>query len=127
MTKGIERLVRERAGGRCEYCRLSEAIAPVAHVVDHVRARQHHGLTELPNLALACVFCNRFKGPNLSGVDPKSDAITRLYDPRVDVWEEHFAMIAGRVVGVTSIGRATVDVLQMNDGLRVALRLTLQT
>jgi hypothetical protein len=127
MNQGLERLVRERAGGRCEYCRLSEAISPVAHVVDHVRARQHHGPTEPANLALACVFCNRFKGPNLSGIDPKSDEITRLFDPRADVWDAHFSMIAGRIVGVTPIGRATVDVLQMNDSLRVAVRQTLQT
>jgi 5-methylcytosine-specific restriction endonuclease McrA len=41
--------------------------------IDHIIARQHGSRTELDNLALACVHCNRFKGPNVAGLDPDTN------------------------------------------------------
>jgi len=74
---------------------------------------------------LACHRCNRFKGPNLTGVDPDSGQITRLFHPRHDSWDEHFRMERGLIIGLTEIGRTTVALLQMNspDRLRVRKRL----
>ena len=70
--------VRERAGGGCEYCRMPEAGAFFAHEPDHVIATQHRGQTELANLALACLQCKRFKGPNIASVDPETKRIVPL-------------------------------------------------
>lgn len=72
METAIQRAVRDRAKHRCEYCHFPEALAEVPFHCDHVIARQHGGPYELQNLALACCFCNRYKGPNLAGIDPES-------------------------------------------------------
>jgi len=85
MDKALEQLVRQRAGHRCEYCHLPEILSDLGHVVDHIRAQQHRGVTAPENLALACGRCNLSKGPNLTGVDPETDQITTLFNPRADV------------------------------------------
>ncbi len=64
METGLERFVWRRAKSLCEYCQLPQAFSPLPHAIDHIVARQHHGLTKSENLALACFFCNSYKGPN---------------------------------------------------------------
>ena len=44
--------VRERAGNRCEYCRLPQEFSALQLHIEHIIARQHGGLDELENLAL---------------------------------------------------------------------------
>ena len=66
------------------------------------------------NLALACPHCNRFKGPNIAGLDPESGHLVRLFHPRSDLWAEHFRPDGARIVGQTPVGRATVHVLAIN-------------
>ena len=92
MDARLKETVRIRAGLRCEYCHLPEAIAELPFQFDHVIAEQHGGVATEDNLALSCVRCNRCKGPNLSGIDPES----------------------GRLSGRTAIGRTTIAVLQIN-------------
>jgi hypothetical protein len=48
----LDRRVRERAKGRCEYCRLPQAIHPWTFQVDHIIAEQHRGRARLNNLTL---------------------------------------------------------------------------
>ena len=92
--------------------------------LEHVIPRQHGGPTTLDNLAWACNRCNSHKGPNLTGIDPVSGVIVPLYSPRVQRWDEHFAVgPGGAVAGLTPVGRVTVRVLQMNDEFRCVLRL----
>lgn len=75
------------------------------------------------NLAIACSRCNLHKGPNLAGIDPLSEALVRLFNPRIDVWTEHFHQaLNGEIMGMSDIGRTTVCVLDMNDTRRVELR-----
>src|SRR5208282_5174675 len=75
MDASTREFVRQRASHRCEYCRLPETAVPFfAFHVEHVRASQHRGGDEAENLALACPYCNRFKGPNLSAIDPERPA-----------------------------------------------------
>lgn len=63
----------------------------------------------------ACVFCNLHKGPNIAGLDPVSRELTRLYDPRRDRWREHFAWQGAVLIGLTAVGRTTIEVLAIND------------
>lgn len=106
--------VRRRAGNRCEYCRVPYPHYRLPFQIDHVIARQHGGPTDIGNLALACLHCNRFKGPNIAGLDPVSGELVRLFHPRTDLWTVHFHFEGTRIVGTTAIGRATVQVLAMN-------------
>src|SRR5439155_20054658 len=89
---------------------------------DHIVARQHGGSDALTNLAWSCHRCNSLKGTNLVGVDPDSEKIVRLFNPRMDRREKHFNIQDGRIWGLTAVGRATVWLLQMNSRDRVAMR-----
>jgi HNH endonuclease len=94
--------------------------------VDHVVARQHGGETTLENLALACLHCNQRKGPNIAGMDPETAELVQLFHPRRNQWAEHFEWNGADLIGKTKIGRATIQVLAMNDAgfraIRIALR-----
>jgi hypothetical protein len=122
MGKSLRDQVIQRAGGRCEYCRIPEEYDEAVFCLDHIRAKKHDGATRSSNLALTCYWCNTYKGDNLSGVDPISDEITRLFHPRRDDWHAHFAWNGPILVGTTDIARATIKVLRMNAPVRVALR-----
>src|SRR5437660_1357839 len=91
MEARLRRAVRERAGGRCEYYQLVADQCEEAFCNDHIIAEQHHGPTELDNLAFACAWCNRHKGPNLSRIDPATGQVVVLFNPRRDMWSIHFA------------------------------------
>lgn len=122
MTEDLARRVRRRARYRCEYCQLPQAAVPIRHQVDHIVAEQHEGGDEPSNLALACAHCNRHKGPNLSGLAPVTRELTRLYNPRQDRWREHFAWQGAVLIGLTAVGRTTIQVLAINDREMVEAR-----
>lgn len=122
MDAALREVVRRRAGEACEYCLLSQRYSEIRHHVEHVVARQHGGSDDVGNLALACHRCNLSKGPNLTGVDPLTREVVRLFHPRQDRWAEHFVVRGIRIEGITALGRATVQVLAMNDARRLELR-----
>jgi hypothetical protein len=114
--------VRARAGDCCEYCRVPEVGVFFAHEPDHVIAGQHGGASTPENLALACVQCNRLKEPNIASVDPDTGQIVPLFNPRTDQWSEHFRFDEGRIAALTTIGRATAQLLDFADRDREDLR-----
>jgi hypothetical protein len=71
---------------------------------------------------LACFYCNSYKGDNVAGYDPLTDSISRLFHPRTDEWDQHFAWNGPLLEGQTEVGRTTIEVLRINDPGRVALR-----
>lgn len=88
--------------------------------IDHIIPEFHHGPTIASNLCLSCFPCNRRKGTNLSGVDSQNrNKITKLYNPRRHSWSRHFKWDGPVLVGRTAIGRVTIDVLGINQHLRV--------
>lgn len=93
--------------------------------IEHVIPRKHHGQDTAENLALACFACNNHKGTNLSGLDPETSEMTRLFHPRRDDWGEHFEWKEGWLGGRTAIGRTTIDVLAINLPHRWELRVAL--
>ena len=116
MEPTIRNEVRQRAGNRCEYCRLrQEDEEENPFHIEHIIAQQHGGTDALENLALACSWCNAVKGPNLSSIDPDSGELTRLYHPRKDRWPEHFRREGPYILGLTSVGRTTAWLLRFND------------
>ena len=122
MDSATRDLVHRRAGKQCEYCGLHQEYCELRHHVEHIIARQHGGSEDDENLALACHRCNLHKGPNLTGIDPETGRVTRLFHPRRDRWPEHFAYEGVRITGRSSVGRATVQVLNLNDPRRLELR-----
>jgi hypothetical protein len=90
--------------------------------VEHIVSRQHGGTDDPDGLALACDRCNAYKGPNLTSIDPDTRAVVALFNPRRDVWSDHFVVRRGLIVGLTPTGCATVRLLNMNARRRVQLR-----
>jgi hypothetical protein len=116
-------LVRRRAQGACEYCRLPQAASILPHQVDHIIGEQHRGSDDLANLCLSCLRCNLKKGPNIASIDPETGAIVPLHHPRRSSWREDFSRAGdGLIGGLSAAGRAAVQLLEMNDGERVRLR-----
>lgn len=122
MEAALERHVRDRAGGCCEYCRLPERFDALPFHVDHIIADQHGGKSVPGNLAFACYACNLHKGPNIASVDGVTRKLVRLFHPQRHRWEYHFRWRGPVLEGRTPIGRVTVDILAINLQHRVNLR-----
>ena len=122
MARSRRAVVRERAGDRCEYCFMPQSLTSLPHTLDHIRARKHRGPTDVANLCWSCAQCNAAKGPNVTGHDPATDELVPLFNPRADRWDDHFAWNGALLAGRTRVGRATIDVLRMNDANRIAHR-----
>ena len=101
------------------------ALEPEDFHVEHIIARKHGGPDGDENLAWACIFCNLYKGPNLSSFDPDSGELTRLFHPRRDRWEEHFRRDAAQIIGLTPVGRTTCWLLEINSEILTRLRASL--
>jgi hypothetical protein len=122
MDDEILQFVWNRAESICEYCLLPQKCSHLTFEVDHIIAACHGGATELSNLALTCFYCNRYKGPNIAGLDPVSKKLSPLFHPRRHKWRRHFRYDGPVLVGLTRVGRATIFVLHINDPDAVALR-----
>ena len=122
MDAALERLVRQRAGGRCEYCRLPQA-GPASPSRSTTSSPASIGAARSPATSrTVCVYCNGYKGPNISGLDPATGKLTPLFHPRRHKWSHHFRYEGGTLVGRTAIGRTTVEVLRINLPNLVELR-----
>ena len=121
MNSALRAFVRERAGRRCEYCRVhDEDYDVVAFHVEHVIARQHGGIDDPDMLCWACAECNWAKGPNLAALS--GGKLYPLFNPRKQNWHRHFRWEHTILVGKTKTGIVTVQVLSINDPARVMLR-----
>ena len=114
MDAALAGIIWQRARDSCEYCLLPSVLSLMPFEIDHIIPRKHGGLTAEENLALACFYCNRYKGANIAGFDPQTRIMTRLFDPRKDIWKQHFRWQSIHLAGVTSIGRTTIEVLKLN-------------
>lgn len=124
ISKEQRRLVRQRAGNCCEYCRLSQNGRLARFHVDNILAIKHGGSDDDDNLCLACPECNTHKGSNVAALDPLTRDATKFYDPRQQRWDDHFRINPdATLTGLTPEGRATVNVLRLNDEERLKQRL----
>jgi HNH endonuclease len=125
----LRRLVTDRAGGCCEYCRCQAWYTPVSFSLDHIMPRSRRGKTRPDNLALSCLGCNQHKAKRTSALDPETNQGVSLFHPRQHRWDEHFAWRADftMMIGLTPIGRATIMALQLNRTALVNLRRVLYT
>ena len=112
----VQEAVRFRAGHRCEYCHAPEQWQYVEFTMEHLIPIAAGGTSTIENLALACFACNRRKWDRRTGIDPDAGGEYQLFNPRVDRWNDHFAWSADglTIVGVTSAGRVTVSMLDLN-------------
>lgn len=127
VPKYLRRFVIDRAGNRCEYCRIPQAVSNFEFHIEHVIGLQHGGSSAPDNLAWCCSFCNWKKGPNIATLVDSNTEIVPLFNPRSQNWFEHFHVENGLIVPKTTIGKGTVKLLEFNLPERVEIRLVLQT
>ena len=118
----IRRLVKERANFRCEYCLLAERDMGFSTEIDHIIALKHRGSSDPSNLALSCWICNGNKGSDIASFVKETDELSRFYNPRADIWAEHFRLNEFRIEPITPIGEVTEFIFRFNDEDRVAER-----
>jgi hypothetical protein len=125
MTKipvALRRLVINRSGDRCEYCQLSQAGQIATFHIDHVIPDSAGGETSAENLALACVSCSLKKGARQRIQDPETGDRVQIFNPRLQVWSDHFDWQGVQLLGLSPVGRATIYALQLNRPIMVAIR-----
>jgi hypothetical protein len=121
----LRRLVIQRANHLCEYCLIHQEDAHFSFHVDHIISRKQRGPTTSANLALACLRCNVAKGTDPGAMIGRPRRLVRLFHPRMERWSEHFRFAAARIIPLTEVGEATVQLLNLNAGDRLLLRRTL--
>jgi hypothetical protein len=121
----LRRLVETRANHVCEYCLIHERDTYFGCQVEHIIAEKHGGSTASENLAYACAYCNRAKGTDIGTVALGSRELTRFFNPRIDLWLDHFLLDGVFLQPRTVIGEATAKILRFNDAERVFERQTL--
>lgn len=93
--------------------------------VEHIISIKHGGKNTVENLAYACPICNSGKGTDLGTVLDDDDIVVRFFNPRKHNWHDHFEISAGMILPKTSIGTATVKILDFNRLERILERLEL--
>lgn len=113
----IDRRVRADAKNRCGYCLSPQHLVMARLEIEHIIPLSKGGSSDEINLWLSCPLCNRYKSDKIASIDPATGETIALFNPRTQVWQEHFQWSDDglRIMGKTSIGRATVRVLHLND------------
>jgi HNH endonuclease len=116
ISQKIKKFVFERAGFICEYCLALLAYSPQPFEAEHIIPVSKNGSDELDNLACACGGCNGIKYNKTHAPDPFDGKIVSLFHPRQMSWYEHFIWSPDflQIIGITDIGRATVEALDLN-------------
>ncbi len=124
VAAALKRLVRERFGNRCAYCRTAEDLTATHFEIEHISPRSAGGETVIANLCLSCPMCNRYKSDSSSAVDPMTATSVPLFHPQLQRWREHFTWNdqGTEVIGLSPIGRATVAALHMNRPAMIRVR-----
>lgn len=116
MSNKLYDIVASRARKRCEYCHTPEEPCGYKFHVEHIIPKSKSD--KLENLALCCAPCNLHKSNKT-----EKDGI-RLFNPRKDLWSEHFYWDKDYtfILGKTEIGKVTISVLKMNNPRLVRAR-----
>jgi hypothetical protein len=117
VNDAIRQVVRSLAYYLCEYYHLSEEVSAAQFAVDHILPRSLGGSHRLDNLALACQRCNSYRYNFTTALDPQTQTLVPLFNPRTQRWVEHFVWTADglSIIGTPQTGRATCNRLDMND------------
>jgi hypothetical protein len=110
----IKRLVAERARNKCEYCRVHQEDSNFYFHIEHIISKKHGGTDDLGNLAFSCSRCNWKKGSDIGTFIEENGPLVYLFNPRTDNWFDHFEIIEGAIAAKTSVGAATIKLLELN-------------
>lgn len=125
----LRKFVAARAKYYCEYCQLLEDFSSQSFTIEHIKPRHKGGDNTLNNLAYACSGCNAFKHIKTQDLDLETGEMVDLYNPRQQIWQEHFDWNDDftEIVGKTPCGRVTINRLKLNRNGLINLRRLLVT
>jgi HNH endonuclease len=125
ISEKLRQQVAKNANYTCEYCLTPEYFLATTFHIDHIRSIKHGGKTLFQNLAYACPHCNQNKGSDIASYS-EEDELVRLFNPRKDIWDEHFEVTKiGIINPISSIGEVTVNTLSFNQLERIIFRKSL--
>lgn len=124
ISADLRERIRQQAGNRCGYCLSLQQYVWGTLEIEHVIPKATGGSSDEENLWMACRPCNSHKADRTQGVDPVTGKTEALYHPRQQEWFEHFdwSEDGTHIVGLTPCGRATVEMLKLNNAFAVAVR-----
>ena len=113
----IAHRIRAIAQNRCGYCLSPQRFVMARLEIEHIRPIAHGGTNDEANLWLACPLCNGHKSDKIIGLDRESNSEVPLFNPRTQIWSDHFQWDDDgvHILGKTPIGRATVTALHLSD------------
>jgi hypothetical protein len=116
ITVELKKEIRNYFVDCCAYCRTAEALTVTTFEFEHIIPLAAGGKTVFENLCLACPSCNRYKATRQTAIDPNTQNEVKLFNPQEQLWTDHFAWSEDttEIVGLTTIGRATISTLKMN-------------
>lgn len=119
ISVATDRRVRTAANHRCGYCLSPQHLVMARLEIEHIIPLAKGGSDDEANLWLACPICNSHKSDKIEAMDPDTQTVVPLFNPRTHLWWEHFAWSADglRILGKTPIGRATAAALRLSDDL----------
>lgn len=97
--------VERRAGGRCEYCRMHQALQGATFHLEHIVPETRGGATDLENLAWTCPGCNLQKSDRVELTDPITGELVPIFHPRREIWSDHLEWHGFELLGFTPVGR----------------------
>lgn len=112
----LRQFATKQARYLCSYCQTAQKIVGADFTIDHIVPEALGGQTTADNLCLACWQCNLAKGDRITGLDPTTGQLERIFHPLQQRWSEHFQWVNDGLLiqGVTPTGRATVYALDLN-------------
>ena len=124
IADAVRRRVQAVARDRCGYCLSSQKYVMGKFEIEHIVPRSQGGTDDESNLWISRSLCNRYKGSQTAGTDPLSGTGVKLFNPRTQIWRDHFQWSSEgtHVVGQTPTGRATVEALRLNNEIAVEVR-----
>jgi len=124
IPKAVRQRVMTAARHRCGYCLTSQEFSGAQLFVEHIQPLGRDGTNQEHNLWLACSWCNSYKGSQVDGIDPLTNKRVPLFNPRRQIWSEHFKWSEDgtEIIGITACGRATVAALQLNNEFVIPAR-----
>ncbi|NKQ36558.1 MAG: HNH endonuclease [Chloroflexi bacterium] len=124
ISRKLRSRIAAQARYRCGYCQTQEIVSGIPLTVEHIKPIAHGGSDNEENIWLSCRLCNETKGTLEKFLDAKTGKVVPLFNPRTQLWGEHFTWDETAVIiaGKTAVGRATVAALSLNSELRVRSR-----
>lgn len=124
IAAALRQRIRQQAAARCGYCLTQEVVSGIPLTLEHLLPKAKGGEDIEENLWLSCRLCNEAKGVVTEAHDPETRELVPLFNPRRQRWTDHFRwnQAGTYIIGITPIGRATVEALALNCELRILAR-----